>query len=124
MPPKISSSEWEVMSVIWAKGALAATELYDALPAGHGWKQKTVNTFLTRLVAKGALSADRRGKAFIYAALVDRDECVKAESDSFLERVFQGATGNLVLHFCENAELTPDEMRELEQLIKSRKAKK
>lgn len=112
------------MSVLWARGPLPATEVFDALPPGHGWKQKTVNTFLTRLVAKRALSADKRGKAFIYTTLFDRDQCVKAESDSFLERVFQGATGNLVLHFCENAEMTPEEMQELERLIKSKKAKK
>jgi BlaI family penicillinase repressor len=124
MPPKISSSEWEVMSVIWSRGRLAATDVFDALPSGHGWKQKTVNTFLTRLVAKGALSADRRGKAFIYTSLVDRGRCVKAESDSFLQRIFQGATGNLVLHFCEHAEMSPQEMRELEQLIRSKMARK
>jgi BlaI family transcriptional regulator, penicillinase repressor len=124
MAPKISSSEWEVMSVIWTRGPLAATDVFDALSAGHGWKQKTVNTFLTRLVAKGALSADRSGKAFIYTSLVGREKCVKAESDSFLQRVFQGATGNLVLHFCEHADLTPQETRELEQLIRSKRVRK
>jgi BlaI family penicillinase repressor len=112
------------MGVIWNKGPLAATEVYESLPTGHGWKQKTVNTFLTRLVTKGALSADRRGKAYVYAPLVERVKCVQAESDSFLQRVFQGATGSLMLHFCENAELTPEEIRELEALIKSKRAKK
>jgi BlaI family penicillinase repressor len=124
MLPKISSAEWEVMSVIWAKGPQAATEVFESLPTGHGWKQKTVNTFLARLVAKGALSADRKGKAHVYAALVAREKCVQAESDSFLQRVFQGATGSLMLHFCENAELTPEEIRELELLIKAKRARK
>ena len=54
MPPKISSAEWEVMSVVWDKAPVTATEVFEALPPGHGWKQKTVNTFLTRLVEKGA----------------------------------------------------------------------
>ena len=47
------------MSVVWLKSPLTATEVFEALPAGHSWKPKTVNTFLTRLVAKGALEADR-----------------------------------------------------------------
>mgnify|MGYP001555192615 CR=1 FL=1 len=124
MPPKISSAEWDVMSVVWAKAPLTTTEVFDALPAGHGWKQKTVNTFLTRLVEKGALKVDKREKAHIYTARVAREDCVRTEGESFLQRVFQGATGDLVLHFCEKGNFTADEIRELEQLLKSKKPRK
>src|SRR5271165_6848053 len=124
MPPRISSAEWEVMNVIWLKGPLTATEVFEALPAGNRWKPKTVNTFLTRLVAKGALAADRKGKAFLYTAQVAREKCIQAESDSFLQRVFQGAAGDLVLHFCEQAELTEGEMRELEHMLRAKRTAK
>ena len=112
------------MSVIWAQAPLTATEVFDALPSGHGWKQKTVNTFLTRLVDKGVLAVDKKEKAFVYTARVPRDKCVQQESESFLQRVFQGATSDLVLHFCEKADLPAEEIRELEQLLKSKKARK
>jgi len=112
------------MSVVWAKAPLTATEVFDALPAGHGWKQKTVNTFLTRLVDKGVLNVDKKEKAFVYTARMAREKCVQTEGDSFLRRVFQGATGDLVLHFCERADLTAEEIRELEQLLKAKKPRK
>ena len=112
------------MSVVWAKAPLTATDVFNALPPGHGWKQKTVNTFLARLVEKGVLVVDKREKAFVYTAQVTREKSVQSESASFLQRVFQGATGDLVLHFCEQAELTADEIRDLEQLLKARKNKK
>ena len=112
------------MSVVWAKAPLTATEVFDALPSGHGWKQKTVNTFLTRLVNKGVLAANKKEKAFVYTPRVAREKCVQIESASFLQRVFQGATGDLVLHFCEQADLTAEEIRELEQLLKARKTRK
>jgi len=112
------------MNVIWLKGPLTATEVFEALPAGNRWKPKTVNTFLTRLVAKGVLSADRKGKAFLYTARVAREKCIQAESDSFLQRVFQGAAGDMVLHFCERAELTEGEMRELEHLLRAKRTAK
>jgi BlaI family transcriptional regulator, penicillinase repressor len=124
MPPKISSAEWEVMTVLWAKGPLTATGLFEALPVGHGWKQKTVNTFLTRLLHKGVLTVDKREKAFVYAARLARETYVRAEGKSFLRRVFQGDAGDLVLHFCEQADFTADEIRELEQLLKVRKTRK
>lgn len=124
MAPRISNAEWDVMSVVWAKAPLTATEVFDALPSGHGWKQKTVNTFLTRLVDKGVLAVDRRGKAFVYTARVAREKCIQTEGESFLQRVFRGATGDLVLHFCERADLTAAEIHELEQLLKAKKARK
>ena len=124
MDIKISSAEWEVMSVVWDRAPVTAGEVFAALPAGHGWKQKTVNTFLARLVGKGVLKADKREKAFVYSARVPREKCVHSESESFLQRVFRGATGDLVKHFCANAELTEEEIRELEQLLKSKRPRK
>lgn len=124
MPPKISSAEWEVMNVLWEKGPLTATEVFEALPSGHEWKQKTVNTFLTRLVEKEALSAEKRDRAYVYTAVVTREACVQQESDSFLKRVFNGAAGDLMLHFCSRSDLTADEIRELERFLKAKKAGK
>jgi BlaI family transcriptional regulator, penicillinase repressor len=124
MRPRISAAEWEVMNVVWARQPLTATQVFDALPPQHGWKQKTVNTFLTRLAAKGVLAAAKEGKAFVYSARNTRDECVRNEGESFLHRVFQGAAGDLMLHFCERADLSPDEIRELEQLLKAKKGKR
>lgn len=124
MPPKISSAEWEVMSVVWDKAPVTAPEVFEALPRGHGWKQKTVNTFLARLAAKGVLRVDKKEKAHVYVARVPREKCVQSESETFLQRVFRGATGDLVKHFCARAELTPEEIRELEQLLQAKKTRK
>jgi BlaI family penicillinase repressor len=124
MPPKISGSEWEVMNVVWAKSPLTATEVFAGLPPDHGWAPKTVNTFLTRLVAKGVLKLEKGSRPLAYAPRVKRDECVAAEGESFAQRVFQGAAGPLVLHFVENADLSPQEIRELEQLLRAKKKAK
>ena len=122
MTPKISSAEWEVMNVVWAQHPITAAEVLRSLPADRGWAQKTVNTFLTRLVGKGVLSARRQGKANVYRPRLTRDQCVATEGESFLQRVFQGATGSLVLHFCERADLTAEEICELEELLRAKKS--
>ena len=124
MPPKISESEWEVMNALWAKSPLTAGEVFAALPAGHGWHQKTVNTFLTRLAAKGVARITKEGNVNLYAARLKREECVAREGRGFMERVFRGAAGPMLLHFCERADLTDDEITELEKLLKKKKAKK
>ena len=124
MPPKISSSEWEVMDTLWAQSPRTAAEVFAALPAGHDWHQKTVNTFLARLTAKGAVRVTKDGNVNVYAAHLRREDCVAREGRGFLERVFRGATGPMLLHFCEQADLSAEEITELEKLLKKKKAKR
>jgi BlaI family penicillinase repressor len=64
------------------------------------------------------------GAVNVYSAKVRREDCVTREGRGFLERVFRGAAGPMLLHFCEQADLTADEIRELETLLKKKKAKK
>src|SRR5262245_57620677 len=124
MTPRISIAEWEVMNAIWSGHAATSVEIFAALPEGHGWKQKTVNTFLARLVDKGVLVVDRSAKPHRYKPVYRREECVAEEGESFLQRVFQGATGSLVLHFAKRGDLTDEEIRELEKLLKARKGRR
>ncbi len=123
MTPKISSAEWEVMNVVWDRSPLTAAEVFNALPAGHGWKQKTVNTFLARLDEKGVLKVTKRDGINVYGPRLRREDCVAAESESFLQRVFQGAAGPLLLHFCEQEELSEEEIAELQRLLRKKKGR-
>lgn len=112
------------MNVVWEQCPVTAVEVFERLPADKAWAQKTVNTFLTRLVEKGVLGITKEGKANVYSPLLAREECIQTESESFLQRVFQGAAGPLMMHFCERAELTPAEIAELERMLKSKKGRK
>jgi len=123
MPAKISPAEWEVLTALWNKAPATAAEICEALSGDQDWHPKTVGTFLTRLVQKGLLKVRRDGKVNVYAPLKSRAQCIRAESDSFLKRVFRGSFGPMLLHFIENAELSPAEIRDLERLLKQKKGK-
>ncbi|MEZ5299439.1 MAG: BlaI/MecI/CopY family transcriptional regulator [Verrucomicrobiales bacterium] len=120
--PKISASEWEVMSALWrSPHPLRASEVLAALPPETGWAQKTVNTFLARLVEKGAAAVEKRGGVNAYAAAAAQEDCVREEAQSFLSRVFRGAAGPAVMHFIENGELSDAEIEELKRLLDEKK---
>ncbi|RYD49171.1 MAG: BlaI/MecI/CopY family transcriptional regulator [Verrucomicrobiaceae bacterium] len=116
--PNISESEWAVMEVLWDHSPRTASEIARTLREKTSWAENTVRTLLTRLVEKGALQvADEAGSPKLYSPAVKREACVKAESESFLERIFQGAAKPLLVHFAKNARLTPDEVRELKRIL-------
>lgn len=114
--PKISDAEWEVVKVVWDHEPLTASEVLDRLPHDQ-WKQKTVNTFLARLEAKGVIASERIGRANVYNSLLSESECRRVEGAHFLSKVFRGKAVPMMLHFIENEELSNDDIEELKQLL-------
>ncbi len=121
MSTRISPAEWEVLNVLWEKAPAAATDVCQALAGKHDWHPKTVGTFLSRLTRKGLLKVRRDGKVNFYTPRKTREQCVRVESASFLERIFRGASGPMLVHFVEQANLSAEEIRELERVLKQKK---
>ena len=70
----ISSAEWEVMRVLWAKGQATSSEIIAILAKKLDWSASTVKTLLGRLADKGYLTSQRQGRGFIYQASLGEDE--------------------------------------------------
>lgn len=119
--PRISEAEWEVMKVLWARAPQTANEVVDALADSMDWKPNTVKTLLSRLVKKEALGFNQDGKMYSYYPLVKESECVKAESQSFLQRVYGGSLKPMLLHFLDDDALSAEEIDELKKLLEERR---
>jgi BlaI family transcriptional regulator, penicillinase repressor len=119
--PSISDAEWEVMKVLWAKSPAPAEHVASVLAPKTGWKPKTVMTLLNRLVKKNAAGYEKKGRAFHYFPLVKEAECIRAESRSFLQRVFNGAVTPMLAQFMQEAKLSKAEIEELKQILEKKK---
>lgn len=115
-PPSLPESEWAVMEVLWSESPRTASEVAKILSAQRGWAENTVRTLLGRLVEK-EVAVIMEAAPRLYAPALEREAFVKAESDSFLGRIFQGAAKPLLIHFANNARLTPEEVKELKELL-------
>lgn len=115
--PRISESEWQVMKVLWAKSPATANEVINALAAACDWSDKTIRTLLTRLVRKKALGYKPSGRSYLYYPLVEERQCVKAESRSFLQRVYGGALMPMLAAFLEDQSLSPEEIANLKRIL-------
>ena len=87
------------MEIIWSRGSATAGELIDAVVPETGWNHQTVRTLLARLVQKGVLETEPVKNYYIYKPLVTREETVREEGESFLNRLFKGNANELILHF-------------------------
>ena len=105
------------MKVLWAKSPATANDVIAALAGACDWSDKTVRTLLTRLVRKRALAYKKDGRSYLYRPLVDERQCVRAESRSFLQRVYGGAITPMLAAFLEDDELSADQIADLRRML-------
>lgn len=118
--PQISDSEWEVMMVLWARAPLGAQQVIAALAGRRSWNQRTVRTFLNRLVKKGAVAYTPEGNRYLYRPAVSREQCIREESRSFVSRVFAGDAGAMLVQFVQQARLNAEEIKQLRRALEEK----
>lgn len=114
---EISQAELEVMKVLWQQSPRTANEVVEVLADASEWHEKTVKTLLNRLVAKGAVSFEKDGRAYLYSPVVQQADYTQRESMSFIQRVFSGRLAPLVAGFAEQKQLNAEDVAELKLLI-------
>jgi BlaI family penicillinase repressor len=122
--PVLAPTEWEVMKTLWEQGPLDARSVFAALPAERDWAYQTVKTLLSRLVAKGAVEYDQVGNSYLYRAAMAREDVTRQEVRSVFERVVGGAVSPVLAHFIDEAELSDDDIRKLQQLLDEKRKKR
>ncbi|MCC7097756.1 MAG: BlaI/MecI/CopY family transcriptional regulator [Thermomonas sp.] len=114
---QISEAESVVMDVLWQRHPLGADEVVSALANAQDWQEATIKTLLNRLLNKGAISAQKDGRRFLYSPELKREDWVQAESRGLLDRLFDGRVAPLVAHFSEQRKLSRKDIAELRKLI-------
>ncbi|WP_294386590.1 BlaI/MecI/CopY family transcriptional regulator [uncultured Clostridium sp.] len=115
--PKISDSEWEVMKIIWQNDSIPSTKIINELQEKTNWKASTIKTLINRLLNKEAISFTKKGKEYYYFSIVSEEECIREESESFLNKVFNGSLNSMVVNFVKSQKLTKDEIDELRAIL-------
>lgn len=114
---QISEAESVVMEVLWASSPRSAEDVVEALRGDQDWQEPTIKTLLNRLLNKGAISAEREGRRYLYAPVLQREDWVRAQSSSLLQRLFGGRLAPLVAQFHEDGALDPKDVAELRALL-------
>ena len=106
------------MKVVWRRDSVTVRDVYEALRAERTIAYTTVMTMMRILEEKGylrkAASADR---AFVYAPARPQAQVVGAMVRDFVDRVFDGASGSLLLHLAKDNKLTPKQRRLVQELV-------
>ncbi|WP_018625450.1 BlaI/MecI/CopY family transcriptional regulator [Kangiella aquimarina] len=122
MSIRVSEAEKNVMDILWQESPLTSTEVVERLQT-QDWSEKTVKTFLNRLVKKGVVTFQKDGRRYLYSPAIERDEFLADESESFLDKVFKGNIKELLATFVDNKQLSKDELDYLKGLLADKESK-
>ena len=113
---QITGAESHIMEALWRRGALTADEVVVEV-SDQNWAPATVKTLINRLLKKGYVRSSRTADRHEYSAAVARADYTLSESQSLLDRLFEGRLAPLVAHFAEHRKLDPDDLARLKALI-------
>ena len=114
----VTESEYELMKILWqSEKPMSLGEILKSLSEENKWTRNTVGTLLVRLCEKGAVAYDKKGKSYLYYAVLQQKDYSMNETKSFLSKLYNGSIGNLVASLYENKEISQDEIDSLRKII-------
>lgn len=119
---KIPDGELEIMVFAWEQPQGITSE--DILEKRQGKKtlgRTTILKFLSRLVERGFLAVEKKGKYNMYYPLVAEKDYLETESKSFLEKLCHNSVKHLVASLYDSKTISKEDLEELKAFIEEAK---
>jgi BlaI family transcriptional regulator, penicillinase repressor len=116
--PNLTPCEVEVMNVVWSHGVVTVQDVVDAIPRTLAYT--TVMTTMKILEEKGFIArGEKRGRAFVYRALVSSESASRNTVSELANRFFDGSVKSMVLSLIKTRQITAEDLTELREAIDS-----
>jgi len=117
MKINLTDAEWKLMPPLWEQTPRTIMELTAAVREETGWSKNTVITMLSRLEAKGAVRHEEGERAKQYYPLIQREEAARAETETFLSKVYGGSLGLMMSAMVDSHSLTEEDIAQLSAIL-------
>lgn len=114
---ELTKTEWLVLECLWEESPKSVMQIVKDMQARAGWAKSTSTTMVKRMTEKGLLRCEEGAKARLYYPMVDQEEATHQETESFLDRVYQGSVGLMMSAMVKKNSLTAEEIAELHALL-------
>ncbi|WP_312093583.1 BlaI/MecI/CopY family transcriptional regulator [Aminipila sp.] len=114
---EISEAELEVIKVLWKTDKpMTAQEVCDTV-VNKEWKYTTVSTLLSRLVEKGAVAYDKKGKLYLYYPIIKKEEYKQAQTKNLVTKLYDGSVKKLAVSLFKAGEMSADDIEEIKKMF-------
>ena len=118
---EITEAELEIMQVLWKNKRGNLTTIMEELSKKSKNEERnknTIKTLIHRLIQKGAIESQKvNNKEVEYIPKINEKKFIAKESNSFLNKFFNGNTEKLLFNFVENKKVTKNELQKLIDIL-------
>ena len=120
--PIPTDRELEALKILWQRGRATVREIWRQLSrTDEELAYTTVLSLMQTMEQKGLVGHEPVGRAYAYFAQVERDSTFRALVSGFIEKVFDGAMDEYLVHAIESCRPSVEELDRLEQMISEAK---
>lgn len=121
---KLTPLELRILEALWRQDRLSIREMQESFPEHERPAYSTIQTTVYRMEENGAVRRIRKvGNAHIFSAAVTWEDAGRGLLDDLM-RLFAGRTKFLMAQMVETGDLTLEDIREAEKLLRERGEKK
>lgn len=118
MEIKLFDSEWKIMELLWENEPVTAKELSLLAAEFIGWNKNTTYTVIKKLIRKEIVTRSEPG--FICTSIVKKEDVQKAETQTLINKLYNGSKKALFSALLEDETLSSKEIEELREMIEKR----
>lgn len=116
----ITDAELEIMQVLWEKRKCSLNEIVEELNNKEDKNRNTIKTLLRRLILKGSVESKKTSlRGTVYIPKVKKERFLYNQNENFVQKLYDGSTGNLLLNFVENKKISKEELQKLIDILES-----
>ena len=124
LPAIPTDGELQVLKVLWRRGEATVRQVWESLSADEReLAYTTVLSYLQIMEQKGLVGHRAHGRSYIYFPRAERASVFQRLAAGFLEKVFDGAMDEYLVHALDSRRPSPAELDRLEALIGAAKAR-
>lgn len=113
----LTDAEWNVMECLWEKSPRTGRETVEYLNKKMGWSRSTTLTLLRRMEEKGAVVSVVVDNITVFSPSIRREDAANQETESFLDRVYNGSLQMMFSAFTKKQNLSKAEIEELYAIL-------
>ena len=114
---RLTDSEWKIANCLWNNKCMTLTELTRELLDSTGWTKYTIITLLKRMIEKGMVTYEQVGRTKKFYPAIDRTEAELEETNSFIDKVYEGNVGLMITNLIKSEKLSKEEIEELHKIL-------
>jgi len=105
------------MKILWRKSPQPAYDIAEELSKTEDWDIRTIKTFLSRLVKKGALSYKKYKNLYLYFPVISEENTKNHQGESFLNQVFDGSLKEMFVHFAKSKNMSTKDLDKIRKIV-------